>query len=171
MKGNTDKCHFLVSTSQELSLNVNSFKIKNSDFEKLLGVKFDSKLRFDQHITDLCRTASRKIQALARVTPFMNLSKRRLLMNSFFKTQYNYCPLIWMCHSHENNRQISRLQERCLRIICNDKQSSFNELLEKDDSVLVHERNLHVLATEMHKISNGLVTPLMKGIFSIGRDP
>ena len=76
-----------------------------------------------------------------------------------------------MCHSHENNRQISRLQERCLRIICNDKQSSFNELLEKDDSVLVHERNLHVLATEMHKISNGLVTPLMKGIFSIGRDP
>ena len=83
-KSNAAKCHFLVSTSQEVSLNVNNFKIKNSDCEKLLGVKFDSKLRFDQHITDLCRTASRKIHALARVTPFMNLSKRRLLMNSFF---------------------------------------------------------------------------------------
>ena len=63
LKGNADKCQFLVSASQEVSLNVNNFKIKNSDCEKLLGVKFDSKLRFDQHITDLCRRTSRKIQA------------------------------------------------------------------------------------------------------------
>ena len=130
-KGNTDKCHFLVSTSKEVSLNVNNFKIKNSDCEKLLGVKFDSKLRFDQQITDLCRKASRKIHALARVTPFMNLSKRRLLMNSFFETRFNYCLLICMCHSRENNRKINRLHERCLRTIYNDKQSSFNGLLEQ----------------------------------------
>ena len=86
LKGNADKCHFFVSTSQEVSLNVNTFKIKSSDCEKLLDVKFDSKLRFDQHITDLCRTASRKIHALARVTPFMNILKRHLPMNFFFKT-------------------------------------------------------------------------------------
>ena len=95
LKGNAGKCHFLVSTSQEVNLNVNTFKIKNSDCEKLLGVKFDSKLRFDQQITDLCGRASRKIHALARVTPFMNLSKQRLLLNSYFKTQFNNCPLIW----------------------------------------------------------------------------
>ena len=39
LKGNSDKCYFLVSTSQEVSLNVNS--------EKHLGIKFDSKLTFD----------------------------------------------------------------------------------------------------------------------------
>ena len=60
LKGNADKCHFLVSTSQEVSLNVNNFKIKNSDYEKRLGVKFDSKLRFDQRITDLCRELAEK---------------------------------------------------------------------------------------------------------------
>ena len=66
LKGDTDKCHFIVSTSQEVSLNLNNFKIKNSDCEKLLGVKFNSKLlinkkfqRLDQHIRDLCRRASR----------------------------------------------------------------------------------------------------------------
>ena len=105
---------------------------KISGCEKLLGVKFDSKLRFDQHITDLSGTASRKIHALARATPFMNLLKRRLLMNFFFKARFNYCPQIWMCHSRENNRKINRLHERCLRTIYNDKQSSYNELLEKD---------------------------------------
>ena len=47
LKGNPDKCHFPVSTSQEVSLNVNNFKIndykiKNNECEKLLSVKFDS---------------------------------------------------------------------------------------------------------------------------------
>ena len=165
---------FFVSISQEVSLNVNNFKIKNSDYEKLLGVKIDSKLKFDQHITDLCdlhERASRKIHAVARVTPFMTLSKQRLLMNSFFKTQFNYCLLIWMCHSRENNRKINQLHESCLRTICNDKQLSFNELLEKDGYLSIQERNLKVLATEMYKISNGLSTPLMKDIFPINGNP
>ena len=139
--------------------------MKESDREKLLDVKFDSQLRFDQHITDLCRTASRKIHALARVTLFMNLSNRRLLLYSFFTTKVKYCPLIWMCHSRKSSRKTNRLDERCLRTIYNNKQSSFNELLEKDGSVSIHERNLQVLATEMYKISNGLSTPLIKDIF------
>ena len=50
---------FFVSTSQEVSLNVNNFEIKNSNCKKRLRIKFDSKL--DQHITDSCKTASRKI--------------------------------------------------------------------------------------------------------------
>ena len=66
-----------------------------------------------------------------------------------FLRQFNYCPLIWMCHIRENNRKINRLHERCLRTIYNGKQPSFNELLEKDGSVSIHERNLQVLATEM----------------------
>ena len=76
-----------------------------------------------------------------------------------------------MCHSHENNRKINQLHERCLRTTYNDKQSSFNELLEKDGSLSIHERNLQFLATEMYEISNGLSTPLMKDIFPINRSP
>ena len=76
-----------------------------------------------------------------------------------------------MCHSRENNSKINRLHERCLRTIYNDKQSSFNELLEKDGSVSIHVRNLQVLATGMYKISNGLLTPLMKDVFPINRNP
>ena len=76
-----------------------------------------------------------------------------------------------MCHSRENNKKINRLHVRCVRTIYNDKKSSFNELLEKDDSVSIHEQNLQVLATEMYKISNGLSTLLMKDIFAIKRNP
>ena len=90
-------------------------------------------------------------------------------MNSFFKTQFNYLSLIWMCHSRENNRKINRLYGRCLRTICNDTRSSFNELLERDGSVSIHGRNLQFLATEMYKIGNGMSTHLMKEIIPINR--
>ena len=88
-------------------------------------------------------------------------------MNAVFNPQFNYWPLIWMCHSRENNNKINRLNERCLRIIYNDKRSTFNALLEKDRSVSIHEGNIKILATEMFKVSNNLAPPKMHEIFKL----
>ena len=84
MKSNADKCHLLVSTSNKVKVRIDNFDIRNSKCEKLLGVKFDHKLTFDEHISELCKNASRKIHPLVRVTPYMNISKRCILMNAFF---------------------------------------------------------------------------------------
>ena len=109
-KGNPDKCHLLVSTNEKTKINnIGEFSIENTDCEKLLGVKIDNKLMFDCHVSDMCKKANRKINALARIAPFININKRRILMNSFFRPQFNYCPLIWMCHSRTNNTKINRL--------------------------------------------------------------
>ena len=59
------------------------------------------------------------------------------------------------------------LHERCLRIIYNDKRSSFNVLLEKDGPVSIHERNIKILATEMFKVSKTLTPPQMHEIFKL----
>ena len=53
------------------------------------------------------------------------------------------------------------------RIIYNDKQSSFNELLNKDSSVSIHIRNIQRLAIEMFKFYNCLSPPLMNNIFKL----
>ena len=146
-------------------MKIGHFDISNSRNEKLLGVKFDSKLTFDDHISELCKKTSRKIHALSRVTPYMNISKRCILMNAFFKSQFSYCPLVWMCLSRANNSKINRLHERCLRIIYSDKQSSFEALLEKDGSLSIHNRNIQILATEMFKIKNDLSPEIMTELF------
>ena len=39
-----------------------------------------------------------------------------------------------------------------------------NELLEKDNSVSIHHKNVEVLATEMYKISNNMSPKILKGI-------
>ena len=110
-KGSPGKCHLLVSSNEKTKINIGQFSIEKSDCERLLGVKIDNKLTLDCHVCDMRKKANRQINALARITPFTNISKRRILMNSFFRSQFNYCPLIWMCHSRTNNRKINRIFE------------------------------------------------------------
>ena len=110
-------------------------EIKSTNCEKPLGVKVDSRLNFNKHLDGIIKKASRKINALSSITPFMNISKRRILMNSFFNSQFNNCPLVWMFHSCSINSKINRLHERVLRIVYNDFKSSFENLLEKDRTV------------------------------------
>ena len=76
----------------------------------------------------------------------MEFAKMRLLVNAYFYSQFNYSQLVWMCHSRTNNNKINRLHERCLRLVINDKDTSFKDLLEKDGSVSTHHRNLRTLA-------------------------
>ena len=75
-----------------------------------------------------------------------------------------------MCHSHANNNKINRLDERCLRIVYFDKQSSFNELLEIDGSVSIHMWDTQIVATEMYKIINNLSLPIMNRVFKLNSD-
>ena len=77
-------------------------------------------------------------------------------MNAFFKSQFNYCPLVWMCCNRSLNNKINRLHERCLQIVYNDKKSSFNEVLVKDGSISIHHQNSEKLTVEMFKVSRGL---------------
>ena len=53
MKSNADKCHLLVNTNESVKITTRDFDINNSSCEKLLGVKFDNKISFDEHITNL----------------------------------------------------------------------------------------------------------------------
>ena len=104
---------------------------------------------------------SNKLGALARATPYMSLQKKKFLMNSSFNAQFNHCPLIWMLHSRSNNNKAKHLHERYLRIIYNDKQSSYKELLIKDGKVSIHHRSIQTLANEMFKVKNELYLELI----------
>ena len=167
MKTNPDKCHFICSTDDKVNITVENQKMCNSPCEKLLDVRFDSKVTFDAHINDICKKAGLKLNALARITPYKDLNKKRFLLNAFFMSQFSYCQLVWMCHNHTKNNKINRLHERCLSLMYNDKKSSFEQLLEIDSSVSVHDRNLRALATEMYKMYHGISPTIMNEIFTL----
>ena len=89
MKANPDKCHFICSTHGKVNITDEHQKICNRSCEKLLDVRFDSKLTFDAHINDICKKASPKLNTLAKITLCMDLNRKRLLLNSFFMSQFN----------------------------------------------------------------------------------
>ena len=53
--------------------------------------------------------------------------------------------------------------------IYQDNVSSFEELLKKDNSARVHQRNLKTLATEIYKIKKKIITSNYSGYISTGK--
>ena len=121
MKANSGKSHLLMSSTETAHANVDGSMIKSSQKEILLGINLDSELKFEYHVNFKCKKASQKLYALA---------------------QFGYCPLISMFHSRGLNNKINRIHERTLRITYKDKSSTFQGLLEKDNSVSIHHRNV-----------------------------
>ena len=81
----------------------------------------------------------------------MNLAQRRLIMNAFIFSQFGYCPLVWMFHSRKLNNRINNIHERALTIIYRDYESTFQQLLKQNNSVVIYRRNLQILPTEIFK--------------------
>ena len=162
---NSGKSHFLVSPYEKISLKILGSTIESSPSEELLGTKIDSELTFHKHITSLCSKANQKLTAWARIAKYMTIDKRKIFLNSFVTAQFNYCPLIWMCHSIILNNKINRIYERALRIVCNDYKSNFKELLEWDHPFTIHERNIQCLSIEAYKVRNGLSPVIMNDVF------
>ena len=168
LKPNPDKWHLLLSeVGNEFNITIGDVCVSNSSCEKILGVYFDNKLNFNTHVTKLCKKASQKLHALARVSNLMSFRQRRIIMNAFISSQFCYCPLLWMCHSRLLNTQINKIHERVLRIVYKDNISSFEFLLEKSGSVKIHYRNLQYLAVEIYKALNNLSSPLMSELFRV----
>ena len=142
-------------------------EVRNSSCEKLLGMFFDSKLTFQSYIDNIGRKASQKLDAISRITLYMDFNKKRLAVNIFFMAQFNYCPLVWICHNKTYKNKRNRLHERYLRLIYNDKRSSFEDLLEKDNSVSIHHKNLEALAIEMFRAHTKTSPEIMQEVFLV----
>ena len=104
----------------------------------MLGIKLDSKLNFNSHIHDICQKAGQKLNAVSRITPYMDFVKRRLLVNAFLYSQFTYCELVWMCHYRTNNNKINCLHERCVLLVYNDKKLVRKRIYQKKKVLSLH---------------------------------
>ena len=97
----------------------------------------------------------------------MSCNQRKIVMNAFISSQFNYCPLLWLCHNRFLNTLINKIHHRALSIVYRDNTSSFETLLEKSGSVSIHHRNIQLLAVEIYKSLNNLSPSIMAEIFKL----
>ena len=105
------------------------------------------------------------MSALLRVGNWLNHSQKTTLINSFFFSQFNYCPLVWMFCSKMANNEIEKLHKRALQIIHDDFSSSYDDLRMKDNSATIYVRNLQFLMTEIFRTIHDENPPFKKQIF------
>ena len=170
MKENPDKFQFMVLSSDPLEqqrIEIDNDKTLLSEPSvKLLGVMIDHRLQFNDHISAMCCRAARLLNALARISKHLDSKSKHTIYNSFVASNFNYCPLVWYFCGQVNNNKLEKLQERSLRIIHNDYESSFETLpkCSKQESLLT--KRLKIMILEVFKTVNRLNPNCLYDLFT-----
>ena len=134
---------------------------------KLLGVHIDYSLCFNEHISETCKKAGRKLNVLRRLSNVFGEEEKLKMFQAFIVSHFNLCPLVWHCCSTTNAKKIETLQERALRFVYNDFVSSYSDLRAKANRPLMYVQRLRYMMTEVYKIINKEGPTYLHGLFSI----
>ena len=154
---------------QPLHFSCDDVIIKNSLSEIILGLTIDNNLDFSDHISNICKTANQKRNALFRVSANINSDKCTLLINSFIKSHFSYCSLIWMFCNRKSMNKVKKIQEHYLRLMTKNYKLSYKELLDLTSEIYPHQRCLNSVMTEVYKCLNGLSPDTMNDILAVSK--
>ena len=86
---NAEKSHLIVSSKENLEIQVSGCSLRNEGSVKLLGVDINNNFNFDYQVSQLCRKASKKLHVLASIAKYMYINQWRMLMKAFVSSQYS----------------------------------------------------------------------------------
>ena len=156
MQANCDKFQGLLLGPESLTklvhLMVKDREIRTDEHVKLLGIHLDKKLDFEYHISELCQKAGNQLNALARISRFLDQDSRMAVFKTFLLSNFNYCPSIWHFCKESSSKQLEYLQERGLRYVYNDFVSSYDSLLDRANLATLHLNRIRAIACETYKI-------------------
>ena len=109
--------------------------------------------------------AQRKLTVLTRISKYLASDKLRILLKTFFESQFKCCPITWMFYSRTTNNNINRLHERALRLVYDDCTSTFDELQEKNNSFTAHHYNIQTLCIELYRTYCNLSQTIFSELF------
>ena len=160
MKANPEKFQALAIGKKSFDHKI-VFELKGNRIEcendvKLLGVTIDYELKFDKHISDICKKkkASRQLNVLKRIGKYLNKLGRLTIYYSFILINLNYCPITWHFCSEKNTLKMEKIQERALRFVYNNYTINYEELLHLSKLPSLKVRRLRSIALETFKIIN-----------------
>ena len=98
MSLNPTKHHYMYlgKNKENDTFNFGNISLNNSKEEVILGLTIDNKLSFDNHVKKICRKASQKTCALSRISNYLGPKQKEIIFKGMIKSQFSYCPLIWM---------------------------------------------------------------------------
>ena len=158
MKANPDKFQALAigkkTMDKNITFNLAGNNIKCDKEVKLLGITIDFELNFNTHISNICKKASRQLHVLKRLGKYLNKLGKLTIYHSFILSNFNFCSLTWHFCSESNTAKIEKIQERALRFIYQDYNSTYDDLLLKSKMPSLKIRRLRTMAIEVFRTIN-----------------
>ena len=100
-----------------------------------------------------------------RLRNLIPLKSKLILFKSAILPYLTYCHLVWHFCKASDTQKLERLQERGLRAVFKDNNSSYEQLLEKADLPTLLNRRLQDLCTLMYKVKHKLCPAYISNIF------
>ena len=100
----------------------------------------------------MCRKAARQVNVLRRIGRHLPLSCRKIIYQSFVKSNFNFCPIIWNFCCELNRKKLEKLNLRALRQVYQDYESDYESLLTRDESESLQLQRQRLIAETVFKI-------------------
>ena len=155
------------SNLTNIPLTIDNQTIRSVPSVELLGIHLDDKLNFNLHVSNICRSVTNQLNALIRLKSYLSFNAKRVLINSYIISNFNYFPLVWMFSTAKSLNKIESLQKRALRFLYNDYSISYEGLLEKTGKVKMNVYRLRNLCVEIYKTIDKLNPEFMNNIFKV----
>ena len=150
--------------SNDVTINVGNLNVKPDASVKLLGLQIDDKLNFRAYIQNLCKKAGAKLNAIKRLTFYLEEKERKLLVDTHVISYFSYASTVWHFCGLSDIHKMEKLHERCIRFIYNEYDKNYFKLLnEKKLNTLFGKRTL-AMCCETYKTVHDLNAAYMKDI-------
>ena len=175
MKSNQAKFQAMILNNQpdtsDISLCVNDMNIQLKPCVKLLGVFLDYELNFSDHVTHVCKGASRQLNAVRRVAKYLNKDCLLKLFHAFIISNFNYCAIVWHFCSKSSTIKMEKIQKAALRVVFNDYDADYNQLLSMSERSPLLVVRLRTILIEVFKCIRELNPKFMNMLFTLNNKP
>ena len=118
-------------SENDIEIEIDGIKLSSEDHVKLLGVNLDSKLNFEIHIQQICFKAGNHLNVLKKLSPFINCKDRMAIFRTFILCHFEFCSVAWHFCGKTSIRRMGKKQERTLRFVYGDYDTTYHDLLHK----------------------------------------
>ena len=124
MKASPNKFQYMILLPNSADENTT---LRSEKSVKALGVTIDNRLIFSDHISACCLKAVRQLNALARISKYLDPKSKSIICNSLIRSNFECCLLVWHFIGKTNNNKLEKIHERSLRILQDTYELSYEE--------------------------------------------
>lgn len=174
---NVKKCSVISFTRktermfQHFQYRINDSVLPRSRVVKDLGVLFDEKLSFNNHVRSTITRASKLLGFICRsLKPFEKLNTHIILYNTYVRSILEYGSAIWNPYYHMYTNIIENVQRKFTRILCYKFKITYNDYedrLNKLNMTSLFYRRLYFDELLLYKIISGKLNTNLIHSFNI----